>query len=36
MELGVWHNILVTEDAKVLIVENADTGKHNSDYMFFV
>ena len=29
---GVWHSIAVSEDAKVLIVENADTGKENSEY----
>ncbi len=30
---SAWHNIVVSEDAKVLIVENKNTGKHNSDYM---
>ena len=28
-----WHNIIVSEDAKVLIVENVDTGRENTDYM---
>lgn len=32
---SAWHNIVVSEDAKVLIVENKNTGKHNSDYMPF-
>lgn len=30
---GVWHNIKVSCDALVLIVENADTSKENSEYM---
>lgn len=34
VERDVWHNILLTEDAKILIVENADTGRHNSEIMF--
>ena len=33
---GAWHNIAVSENAKVLIVENADTGKQNSEYMPYV
>lgn len=28
-----WHNIIVSEDAEILIVENADTGTHNTEYM---
>jgi mannose-6-phosphate isomerase-like protein (cupin superfamily) len=28
---GEWHNITVSEDATVLIVENADTSAANSD-----
>ncbi len=27
---GIWHGISVSKDAKVLIVENADTTKENS------
>lgn len=27
-----WHSVLLTEDASVLIVENKDTGKSNSEY----
>lgn len=34
VEQGVWHNILLKEDAKVLIVENVDTGQHNSDMIY--
>jgi ureidoglycolate hydrolase len=29
---NVWHTILLSRDASVLIVENRDTGKHNSEY----
>lgn len=32
---SAWHNIVVSEDAKVLIVENKNTGKHNSEYLPF-
>ncbi len=27
-----WHTILLSRDATVLLVENRDTGKHNSEY----
>lgn len=30
---AVWHAICVSEDAQVLIVENADTSLNNSEYM---
>lgn len=30
---AVWHAICVSEDARVLIVENADTSVENSEYM---
>ena len=30
---GVWHQILCSKDAKVLIVENHDTTTENSEYM---
>ncbi len=30
-----WHAIRVSPDAKVLIVENAETGRDNSEYMDF-
>lgn len=32
---GVWHNILVSKDVKVLIVENRETSEANSDYLYF-
>jgi hypothetical protein len=28
----VWHTIVLSRDASVLIIENRDTGKHNSEY----
>lgn len=30
---GVWHNILVSSDARVLVIENSDTSKANTDYL---
>ncbi len=30
---GAWHHIVTSEDAKVLIVENDDTGDENSEYL---
>jgi len=30
---GVWHRITVSRDAKVLIVENHNTSKDNSEYL---
>ena len=32
---GVWHNIKVSKDAKVFIVENDDTTVQNSEYINF-
>ena len=32
---GVWHNIKVSEDAKVFIVENDDTTRDNTEYITF-
>lgn len=29
---GIWHNVYMTEDAKIIIVENADTSEKNSEY----
>lgn len=29
---GIWHNIVVSEDARVLIMENSNTSKDNTDY----
>lgn len=31
---GVWHHIFVYEGTRVLIVENEDTGKENSDFIY--
>jgi hypothetical protein len=30
---GTWHTILLSRDASVLIVEQADTGESNSEYV---
>lgn len=32
VKLNGWHTILLSKDATVLLVENCDTGKHNSEY----
>ena len=32
---GAWHNILIEKDAKVLIVENHNTGLENTEYHYF-
>ena len=29
---GAWHNIFVSRDARVLVIENADTSKDNTEY----
>jgi hypothetical protein len=29
---GIWHTVVLSLDASVLLVENCDTGKSNSDY----
>jgi ureidoglycolate hydrolase len=29
---NAWHTILLSRDASVLLVENRDTGKHNSEF----
>jgi len=29
---GTWHTILLSRDASVLLVEQADTGEHNSEF----
>ena len=31
---ALWHNIRVSRDAVVMIVENEDTGKENSEYLY--
>lgn len=30
---GIWHHILVSKDASVLVAENANTSKDNTDYI---
>lgn len=30
---GIWHHILVSKDARVLVAENSDTSKDNTDYL---
>ncbi len=30
---STWHTIVVSRDASVLIVENGDTGRDNSEYV---
>lgn len=32
---GSWHALLMERDAKILIVENHDTTKENSEYYYF-
>lgn len=32
---GVWHNISVTPGSRVLVAENSDTGKDNTEYLDF-
>ena len=32
---GTYHNIDVSKDAKVLVIENEDTCADNSDYIYF-
>lgn len=31
---GTWHNIVCSEDASVLIAENSDTDKSNTEYFY--
>lgn len=30
--LGTWHGVVMSRDAVIALVENADTGKENSEY----
>ena len=30
---GIWHHILVSEDARLLVAENANTSKDNTEYL---
>ena len=36
VKAGVWHAVRASRDAKLLIVENSDTVKENSEYMDFI
>lgn len=36
IQKGEWHAIKVSKDALVLVIENSDTGKNNSEYMDYV
>lgn len=31
---GEWHHIVVSKDAVVVVVENSDTAKENTDYLY--
>ncbi len=33
VKAGVWHNVKVSRDVKIIIVENANTSKQNTDYL---
>ena len=33
IKAGVWHNIIVTPGTRVLVAENSDTSKDNSDFL---
>jgi len=33
VKAGTWHQMQMSEDAKVLIVENLDTSRENSEYI---
>ena len=35
VKCGAWHALLLEEGAKVLIVENHDTTRENSEYFYF-
>lgn len=35
VQKNTWHNILVSQDAQVLIVENENTGRENTEYIPF-
>ena len=32
---GVWHSMFLEKNSKVLIIENTDTGPHNTEYWYF-
>lgn len=33
VKAGVWHNVKVSRDVKIIVVENANTSKQNTDYL---
>ena len=33
VKCGIWHRIYMSPGTKVVIVENADTGTHNTEYL---
>ncbi len=33
--VGVWHHVVVSEDASVIVVENKDTSKENTEKKYF-
>ena len=35
VKAGAWHALLMERDAKVLIVENHDTSRENTEYYYF-
>ena len=35
VKCGAWHALLMNRDAKVLIVENHNTAKENTEYFYF-
>ena len=36
VKAGVWHNVKVSRDCKIIVVENSNTSKSNSDYLELV
>ena len=33
VKAGIWHNIILTPGTRVLVVENSDTSRSNTDYL---
>ena len=36
VKAGTWHNVKVSRDCKIVIVENSNTSRENSDYISIV
>jgi len=34
VKMNVWHNIILEEESKVLIIENEDTSMENTEYFY--